>query len=359
MSMVNRSAKVRVRSGSILPCPKNPAGLSATRRAAIGLLMMSSVGCAHGDLVTFEAKAAPLRVQQPALYPETIEYDAKRGRFLLGSIRQGSVYAVDNQGRTSQVIDDPHLCSVLGIAIDAAHDWLWVVNADLGSSVKPSVAGPKKVAAVAIYELGSGKPVNYVDLAPLLSGPHLLNGLALDAGGRAYVTDSFSPAIYRVTADGHGAVFLQNSAFLGEGLNLNGLVVHPDGYLLVVKKSDGTLFRIPLAEPARFSKVAVPQIVAADGVTLLGKDHLLIIANQVPGQAFNRAYSLSSDDGWLSAQVGATYSFGSVYPTTGVLRDGKLYAVYSELDELIQATSEQKARLRLEATILPFGSFEP
>ena len=339
MSVVNRRAKV---------CAV----------VAMGCLLAGAVGCAREPMVRFGSSAEPFSIHKAALYPETIEYDAKRGRFVLGSIREGAIYAVDGQGRATRVIDDPRLCSVLGIAIDRARDWLWVVDADLGSSSKPSLAGPKHLAAVAIYELGTGKPVNYIDLAPLLAGPHLLNGLALDATGTAYVTDSFSPAIYQVSAAGRARVFLRSAEFMGDGINLNGLVVHPDGYLLVIKKSDGSLFRVPLADPARFSKVNGVKVVAGDGVTLIGKNQLVVIANQVPGFASNRAYSLSSSDGWRSASVRATYAFENVYPTTGVLREGTLYAVYSQLNQLIQASSEQKALLRVEATILPIGRVE-
>jgi sugar lactone lactonase YvrE len=343
MSIVNRKTRVWVQ------CV----------RLAIGWLLMGLLGCARENVFTFQTSAVPLRVRKPALYPETIEYDAKRGRFLLGSIREGAIYGVNARGKATPVVDDPRLCSVLGMAVDQARDWLWVVNADLGASIKPSLAGPKKVAAVAIYELGTGRSVNYIDLTSLLPGLHLLNGLALDTAGKAYVTDSFSPAIYEVHADGRARVLLQSSEFTGEGINLNGLVVHPDGYLLVVKKSDGSLFRVPLADPSHFSKVSGVQFVAGDGLTLLGKDRLIVIANQVPGVASNRAYSTSSRDGWLSARVNATYSFPNVYPTTSVFRDGALYAVYSELNQLIQASSEQRTRLQLEATILPIGKLQP
>src|SRR6185503_8116446 len=132
---------------------------------------------------------------------------------------------------------------------------VWAANADLGVGVRSSTAGPKMLAAVGQYDLGSGLALRYVDLARLLPGPHLLNGIALDTHGDAYVTDSFAKAIYRVTADGDASVFLSSDPFAGPGVNLNGLVVHPGGYLLVVKKSDGALFRVPLSKPAAFSRV--------------------------------------------------------------------------------------------------------
>ncbi|MEO8901496.1 MAG: hypothetical protein ABI488_07210 [Polyangiaceae bacterium] len=48
----------------------------------------------------------------------------------------------------TRLVDDPRLCSVLGIAVDAERGQLWAVNADLGASTRPSAAGPKHLAAV-------------------------------------------------------------------------------------------------------------------------------------------------------------------------------------------------------------------
>ena len=129
--------------------------------------------------------------------------------------------------------------------------------ADCGPSIRtsapasnPQPSGPKALAAVGIYDLSSGKALDYVDLAPLAPAPHLLNGITVDAAGNAYVTDSFSPNIYKIDAEGRPSLFVHDERFVGAGINLNGIVAHPDGFLLVIKKSDGGLFRHP-ASPAR------------------------------------------------------------------------------------------------------------
>jgi hypothetical protein len=252
------------------------------------------------------------------------------------------------------------LCSVLGIAVDAPRDRLWAVSSDLGASVKPSSAGPKHTAAVGLYQLSSGKPLAFVDLAPLSAGPHLLNGLALDGAGNAYVTDSFSPTIYKVDAAGAASIFLQSAQFEGDGINLNGLVVHPDGYLLVVKKSDGALFKVPLDRPSAFTRVQLERpLLAGDGLVLVGKRTLLVIANQTPSAKSNAAISITSSDGWSNARTSATLPLGNVYPTTAVRRDDRLYVVHSELNQLIQAPAEQKATFQARAVIEEIGRAAP
>jgi sugar lactone lactonase YvrE len=323
-------------------------------------LCLALLGCTRGQAVTFASEGQTVTVRRPALYPETIEYNRRDDKFLLSSFRDGAIYQVDQAGQASLLVDDPRLCSVLGIAIDVEHQRLWAVNSDLGASVKPSSAGPKRLAGVGIYDLVTGKALNYVDLAPLAQGPHLMNGIALDAAGNAYVTDSFSPVIYKVSSQGGASVFLRDERFAGTAVNLNGIVVHPDGYLLVIKKSDGSLFKIPLDSPTDVGKVRIREaFVGGDGLTLVGKNNLVVIANRTPERASNAAYSLSSDDDWASAKVAAVQQLGDVYPTTAVVRDGTLYVVHSKLNELIQLPPEQKALLRQEATIRPIARISP
>lgn len=312
--------------------------------------------CGQPNIVKFDDSGRALTVHHPALYPETIEYNSRDHKFLLSSFREGAIYEVDEAGAASRLVDDPRLCSVLGIAVDSARNRLWAVNSDLGASARPSALGPKQLAAVGIYDLATGKPIDYVDLTPLGSGPHLLNGIGLDAEGNAYVTDSFSPIIYKVDASGSPSVFLRDERFAGTGINLNGVVAHPGGYLLVIKKSDGVLFKIPLGEPTHFSQVAIPErFIGGDGLTLIGKKNLVVIANRTPAVSADAAYALVSDDDWNSAKLTAVQRLGDVYPTTALSRDGSLYVVHSKLNELIAAPPEKKAQLQVEATIRPIG----
>lgn len=356
MSTMNRARSAQPTAANGMPVRRIArAGIRAL--CAVAMISLTSVGCARAGAVTLERSGQPLTVRRPALYPETIEYDSRSDRFLVSSFREGAIYAVDGEGGVSLVVDDKRLCAVLGIAVDVERGRLWAVNSDLGVSAKASAEGPKNLAAVGIYDLSTGAALNYVDLAPLSPGAHLMNGIALDSAGNAYITDSFSPTIYKVDSQGNATVFLRDERFAGDGINLNGVVVHPDGYLLVIKKSDGSLFRVPLARPSQFTRVDIAsRFVGGDGLTLVGKQDLVLIANQASGIVSNAAFSLSSEDGWVTAKLRATQQLGDVYPTTGVLRDGKIYAIHSKLNELIQSSPEQRERLRMEATIQQIGT---
>lgn len=312
------------------------------------------------DAIVRLGPGAPARsIHKPGLYPETIDYDPAHGTFLVGSFRDGAIYRVDAEGRATRFAGDDRLSSTLGIAVDAAHGRLWAVSGDVGAGVGRSPAGSRRAADVTVYDLVSGAALLHVDLSGLVSGPHLLNGVGVDAAGNAYVTDSLSAVIYRVTADGHGSIFARDDRFTGVGIGLNGLVVHPHGFLLVIKKSDGALFKVPLANPQQVSQVKVDgAFVGGDGLTLASGDDLVVVANTTPAATTNAAFAVATDDDWATAQIYDVLPLGDDYPTTAVMRDGALWVVATRLDALLHAaaTGADTAELRPEATIRPIGT---
>lgn len=342
-----------------------------SRVALLGLILTIFCGCGSAapepsepgrprgsaaSRVSLVPEGEPLTIKKTALYPETIVFNERSGKFLVGSFREGAVYEVDASGDVSRLVDDPRLCSVLGIAVDAKRGRLWLVNSDLGAGIRPSAAGPKALAAVALYDLTTGKNLGYFEVASLAPGPHLLNGIALDEAGDAYVTDSFAPIIYKVEANGRATVWLSSPEFAGEGINLNGVVVHPGGFLLVVKKSNGALFRVPLSNPAGFTRVKLAEpLIGGDGLVQVGQTGLVVISNEVPGVARNAAISLVSDDEWNTARADGVEELGRVYPTTATLRAGALFLVHSNLNELLAAAPERKAELSAKASIRQIG----
>ena len=308
--------------------------------------------------------ASPLRIASPALYPETLALSPQSNQFLVGSLREGAVYEVGLDGQVRKLVADPRLSSVLGIAVDARSGRLLATNSDLGAGIRRSARGPKKEAGVGVYDLASGRALQYVDLARLLpEAEHLINGITLDSQGNAYATDSLSPVIYKVEPAGKASVFLQSEEFRGPGINLNGIVFHPKGFLLVVKKSSGALYRIPLADPQRFAPVQLPtNFVGADGLQLVGDEQLVLIANKTPAAAPQAAFVLASSDDWLSAKVVETQPLGDVYPTSCAVRDGKLYALSSHLDEWLAAKEGARDALLKQgrqADILQIGTVSP
>ena len=318
-------------------------------------LGISSVTLAN-DIFFSRQSIKTIEVKHDTLFPEAITYNAKSNRFVLGSFRQGAIFEVDKHGNARKIIDDERLRSVFAVSIDNKRNRLYALTSDLGVSVKTNTKDVKRYAALGIYDLATGTPVHFVDLSGILPNKeHLVNGMALD-DGNAYITDSFAAAIYKVDKNGEASLFLQHDEFKGKGINLNGIVYHPDGYFLAVKKSNGVLYKIPRDKPDSFSPVASDKrYIGADGLVLNGDRDLVIIANRVQGHDTDTAFLVSSDDQWKTMKAKDEYPFGNVYPTTGTLKDEEVYIVHSKLNNLTSAPRDKQGKLSQNAKIVQIG----
>ncbi|MGH7539673.1 MAG: SMP-30/gluconolactonase/LRE family protein, partial [Gemmatimonadota bacterium] len=202
-----------------------------------------------------------IRIRQPGLHPECVEWDAPRDRFLVSSATTGAITAVRDDGSHSVFIDDPEVVGSIGIHIDSAGGRLLVASSDMRVFEDSSFPGR---AAVGIYDLESGERIRMVDLGALRpEGRHFANDLTVDGEGTVYVTDSFSPVIYRVALDGTASILVEDERLSGEPIGLNGIEFHPDGYLLAAVMGRRTLVRVPLDEPSGLTDVSLDEPVSA------------------------------------------------------------------------------------------------
>lgn len=79
-------------------------------------------------------------------------------------------------------------------------------------------------------------------------------------------------------------MFARSDSFKGEGFNLNGIVHHPDGYLLVAKYNSGEIFRINTRKnPGTVHRVKLSApVTGADGSVLRGRDRISVVQTWVP-----------------------------------------------------------------------------
>jgi sugar lactone lactonase YvrE len=286
----------------------------------VGLLglvtgLLALPGCDKNSEPVTVASPAKITVPQRALSPEGIQYDANNQRFIVSSRTQGRIGTVRDDSTYTQLADDAKLVSTIGLNLDATRQRLLAAVSDAGANTTRSTATTlRKLAALAIFNPSSGALISYIDLGALRpSLPHFANDIAVDAQGNAYITDSLSPIIYKVDAQGVATVFLENSQLSGgTGFGLNGIVYHPDGYLLVAKSNDGTLFKVPIANPTGFTAVASTQsLVGADGMLLLDNTTLLVVAGSQ-----NTVFRMASTDAWATTRPTGSFATGAVGATT-------------------------------------------
>jgi sugar lactone lactonase YvrE len=237
-----------------------PGSLARAHQVRLTTLALSALGllasCDKNSEPIEASLPAKITVPQRALSPEGIQYDEANQRFIVSSRTQGRIGTVRDDSTYTQLADDPKLVSTIGLNLDATRQRLLAAVSDAGANTTRSTATTlRKLAALAIFNPSSGALLSYIDLGALRPNlPHFANDIAVDNQGNAYITDSLSPIIYKVDAQGVATVFLENSQLSGgTGFGLNGLVYHPDGYLLVAKSNDGTLYKVPLANPASFT----------------------------------------------------------------------------------------------------------
>lgn len=307
------------------------------------ILTFSVVACNTYD-PEFNAPVIPERIPFSATrqYPESIAYAPSLDKFLISSITQGKVGVLDEKGHYADLIkNDKLLISSIGIKVRA--NQLYVCNSDLGISDKSTPQTTLKTAGLFIYNIISGQNVRRVDLAALLPNiNHFANDIAFDDLGNAYVTDSFAPVIYKVPADTtQPSIFINSPLFAGaQGFNLNGIVYHPDKYLIVVKSNEGKLFKVDLANPNKVSEITGVTLPNGDGMLLYNND--LYVVN-----ARNRVSLVRSSDGWKTAAIVKTDSVGYSEATSNTLVNTQIYTLNARIGEVGAAvTAKNPAQLQ-------------
>lgn len=323
---------------------------SFARLGLTSALLLTAAACGKKD--SLNDLPNPTNFTQANLYPEGTQYDDANGRFLVSSQTAGSIGRVSDDGIYTQFADDAQLISTVGLKLDQAggRNRLLAAVSDPGYNLTRTTAATKgKLAAVGIFDATSGAKTGYVSLSSLRpsAAAHFANDIAVDDVGNIYVTDSFAPIIYKIDAQGTATVFLENSALAAPAgmFGLNGIVYHPGGYLIVAKSDEGALLKVPIVNPAGFTKVTATGLtLAGDDGLQLTDDNTLLVACNAQGQV----YRLSSTDNFASVSRTGSFATGAVYPTTLARRAGALsYVLYSHLDALQKMQTPPVAQFSL------------
>lgn len=277
--------------------------------------------------ITFHAEEA---------YPESVAWSPRQDAFFVGSLRKGTIGKVSPSGAYKAFASDTRMFGTSGIKYDARRNWVWAALCDIGVATKTSPNTQGKIAAIIAFDATSGKRKRFIDLAPLVEGPRCANDLAFDPEGNIYVTDSFAPVVYVVDKRFTPRVLVRSKLFTGENFNLNGIVYHPDGYLLVGKHNSGELFRITLMPtPEVFPVHLSTAIPGADGIELLSPGSVVAAQNS----GYDRAVQLNSGDGWRSAEVVELAKAAASFPVAVTWAGDELYLLVNRVDTLITPTA--------------------
>ena len=297
-----------------------------------------------------QAQTPRIKFQAPAFYPEGTVYNPQQGVFYIGSVKTGTIATVDKAGNFKEFYSEPALKSSFGMKVDSKSNSLWVCTGDPNySDYSDSSTYKKRIHLIAI-DLASAKKTKDVDLSNLFQGKHFANDLTMDAEGNIYITDSYSPVIYKVDMTGKASVFAQSEWFKSVDIGLNGIVYHPKGYLLVVNNGDGSIMKVDIKSPSTISKVRIDNFFpGADGLLLDAQGNLILVQNK----SVDKAYQIVSTDNWQSAKVKASTSSEDRFqnPSTCTMADGKLYLLNAKLNELQDPTMMPSREFSLQVAV--------
>jgi sugar lactone lactonase YvrE len=278
--------------------------------------------------------ATVITAERGGFIPEGIEYDEDNGRFLTGSLAEGTIFVIERDGRVVPFVRDAELVSSVGIEVDEDRDRLLVANSDSSVFGNQTATGHAKLG---VYNLMTGERLAIVDLGPTVAAGsrYFANDVTVDDAGNAYVTDTFVGAIYRVTPD-YRATVLHQFSDLPQGAQLNGIVAHDGGYLLVV--AGDRIYKVPLANPAGTTQVNVTDPVAGqDGIVLTDDGRLVATSNSATEP---RLVAFRSNDDWASAQRDGVALLNGQATTAAIVGD-EIWAVHPHFADAEPPTIER------------------
>lgn len=157
----------------------------------------------------------------------------------------------------------------------------------------------------------------------------LADDVAVDAEGNAYVTDAKASKIWKVGVNGGLLSIIRSSMFTAKEwyknrVGLNGIVYHPNGFLIVIHTSSGNLFKIEIGngkgEEIKLIKIEGGPLSSGDGMELLSPTKLAVAGH------YPSARLVESCDGWETASVVAKFN-GPLHRLASAVtvKDGQVY----------------------------------
>ena len=281
--------------------------------AAVALMSTGSIALAdHGGHVKAASQVFTLT---PSTHgnPEGVAAQGHSGTFFVGATGDGTIYrgTVDSPTVTEFITGGTGKSAV---GMKVAGGRLYVAGGATGTIVVYDLKTRQQVAS---FSTGSGG---------------FLNDLVVTHRGDVFVTDSFRPVIWHVTAAqvaaGSGTaeqIAVGPQIAYASGFNLNGIVARGDGrQLIVVQTNTGKLFRVSLgtgASSRRIQQIDAPALPGGDGM-LLDRGRLVVVEGNPAALQF-----LKLDRGATRARLVDTRTDPTLRGPSTVARAHKLLLV--------------------------------
>jgi len=197
-------------------------------------------------------------------YPEALAWDASAGRFLIGTLKGGTILAVSPEGKVSELIKstpENGLRAIYGLAVDAERKRLWV-----SSTATPAFGklaeGELGQTALLEFDLESLALLNRFE-PPADQSPHFLGSIELTPEGDVFVLDRAMPVVFVKPEAGNSL-----SMFMGvqQLTGLRDLALSEDGKLLYLADAELGILAVNLDQNS-VNTLAGPESLNLGGIS--------------------------------------------------------------------------------------------
>ncbi len=279
------------------------------------------------------------------VWPETIAWDESRQRFLVGTVTEGSILAVDKDGQLTELLkanQENGMWAVLDILVDQTRNRLWV-----SSAAMPVFSGfdpvDKGRSALFEFNLETLQLIHRYPV-PVDGRPHVLGSMAQSPNGDVFIVDRALPIIYAKPA---GEQKLKAVMATRDMISMRGITMQPDGSVMYVADREMGIMVIDI-NTGRVAKLAVPTTLNLGGIDglYLWNNHLIVIQNGIKPQ---RVMRLQLDA--TGTQVAAVAPLAVAqpefdFPSFGTVRGEDLYYFANSQSTLGEAQKKAVKVLR-------------
>jgi hypothetical protein len=282
-----------------------------------------------------------------------LAWDASRERLLVGTIREGKLLAVADDGGTQTLLeanDDNGLWSITGLAVDADRQRLWISSSASPAFDRFSVSDRNR-AALFEFNLATLERVGH-SYVPVDALQHRLGSVAVTADGDVYVIDTVTPIVYRkVPGKDRLEAFVASDRLVG----FSDLAVTPDNSRLFVADPVMGVFLVdPKAQQASMLGGLDNLNLAGIGGIEYADGHLFIVQGGITPQRLMRLEldPMGATVAEISPMAIALEPFDG--PRQGAVRGGDLYYFANQ-----GAGSEAEGALIMHTALDAGSSIQP
>ena len=261
---------------------------------------------------------------ESVLMPETIAWDESRQKFLIGTLVEGSVFAVSKDGQVSELIkanDENGMWGVFDILVDQTRNRLWVSSAATRMFANFSPAD-KGLSALFEFDLETLDLLGRYPV-PVDDRPHILGSMVLDSAGGVYILDRSLPILYRKPA---GESKLKAVMASRDMVSARGLAMQPDNSIIYAADREMGILVIDI-KGGRAAKLGLPDTLNLGGIDglYLWNDHLVVIQNGIKPQRVMRLQLDASGTRVIAVRPLAVAQPEFDFPSFGNIKGDDLY----------------------------------